>query len=148
MKIYLASPFFHQEEIATYDEVIRILRGDNWNVFVPREHTIPDGWNLPNHIWGESVFAVDYVAITQCDIVVVLNYGMYSDSGTAWECGAAYALGKTVVNVLCGGEDKDYSLMMVNGTHITVTLDEFRNTSFFNILEYAEKKSNTKILQK
>ena len=148
MKVYLASPFFHAEEQVMYNEAIRILRSQNLNVFVPREHTIPDGWDMPNHAWGESVFSVDYLALTQCDIVVVLNFGMYSDSGTAWECGAAFALGKTVVNVLCGGDDTEYSLMMVNGTNTTVDLDTFRKEWFVNIVEKIDKEANEKILQK
>lgn len=148
MKVYLASPFFHAEEQVMYNEAIRILRGQGLNVFVPREHTIPNVWDMPNHVWGESVFAVDYLAITQCDVVAVLNYGMYSDSGTAWECGAAFALGKTVVNVLCGGDDTEYSLMMVNGTNTTVDLDTFRKEWFVNIVERIDKEANEKILQK
>lgn len=148
MKIYLASPFFQQEEITVYEEAIRILRSQNLNVFVPREHTIPNAWDLPNNIWGESVFAVDYLAITQCDVVAVLNFGMYSDSGTAWECGAAFALGKKVVNILCGSDDTEYSLMMVNGTNTTVTLDTFRKEWFANIIEYTGKEANEKISQK
>ena len=103
---------------------------------------------MPNHIWGENVFAVDYLAITQCDIVVVLNFGMYSDTGTAWESGCAYALGKTVVNVLCGGDDTEYSLMMVNGTNITIDLDTFRKEWFMDIIESIGKEANEKILQK
>lgn len=148
MKIYLASPFFHAEEITMYEEAIRILRNQNLNVFVPREHTIPNGENLLNHIWGENVFALDYLAITQCDVVVVLNFGMYSDSGTAWECGAAYALGKKVVNVLCGCDDTEYSIMMVNGTNTTVDLDTFRKEWFTNIVEDISKETNEKISQK
>lgn len=147
MKVYLASPFFHAEEQVMYNEAIRILRGEGLNVFVPREHTIPDGWNMPNHVWGESVFAVDYLALAQCDVVVVLNFGMYSDSGTAWECGCAYALGKKVVNVLCGGDDTEYSLMMVNGTTATVSLEEFRYNSLEECI-FFDKDTNQKILQK
>ena len=147
MKIYLASPFFHAEEQVMYEEAIRILRSQGLNVFVPREHTIPNGWDMPNHVWGESVFSVDYLALTQCDIVVVLNFGMYSDSGTAWECGCAYALGKTVVNVLCGGDDTEYSLMMVNGTTATVSLGEFRYNSLEECICF-DKDTNKKILQK
>lgn len=147
MKIYLASPFFHAEEQVMYEEAIRILRSQGLNVFVPREHTIPNGWDMPNHVWGESVFSVDYLALIQCDVVVVLNFGMYSDSGTAWECGCAYALGKKVINVLCGGDDTEYSLMMVNGTTATVSLEDFR----YNFLEECisfDKDTNKKILQK
>lgn len=148
MKIYLASPFFNQEEITVYEEAIRILRDQGLNVFVPREHTIPDAWDLPNNIWGENVFAVDYLAITQSDVVAVLNFGMYSDSGTAWECGAAFALGKKVVNILCGGADTEYSIMMVNGTTTTVDFDTFRKEWFANIVENIGKEANKKISQK
>ena len=147
MKIYLASPFFTEEENNIYNETIEILRGQNLNVFVPKEHTIPNGWDMPNHIWGENVFSVDYLAIAQCDIIVVLNFGMYSDSGTAWECGAGYALGKKVINVLCGDENTEYSLMMTNGTSITVSYDDFSHKWFSNILKL-EKEYNQKIIQK
>lgn len=148
MKIYLASPFFHQEEITMYEEAIHILRGQGLNVFVPREHTIPNAWDLPNNIWGENVFAVDYLAITQCDVVVVLNFGMYSDSGTAWECGAAFALGKKVVNILCGCNNTEYSIMMVNGTNTTVDFDTFRKKWFGDIIENIGKEANEEISQK
>lgn len=148
MKIYLASPFFHEEEITIYEEAIRILRCQGLDVFVPREHTIPNAYELPNNIWGENVFAVDYLAITQCDVVVVLNFGMYSDSGTAWECGAAFALGKKVVNILCGCDDTEYSIMMVNGTNTTIDFDTFRKEWFKKIVENIGKETNKKIFQK
>ena len=134
MKIYLASPFFQEEEIKVYDKVIDNLRQQNLDVFVPREHEIPNGWEIDNQQWAESVFAVDYVAIEQCDVVVVLNFGMYSDSGTAWECGYAYAKGKRVINVLCGSEGTEYSLMMLNGTHTVIPLADFENTLFSVVL--------------
>ncbi len=148
MKIYLASPFFKEEEITRYEEAIQILRAQGLHVFVPREHTIPNAWDLPNHIWGESVFAVDYLAITNCDVVVVLNFGMYSDSGTAWECGAAYALGKKVINVLCGGDKTEYSIMMVNGTNTTIPFDTLRKEWFHTIVEQIGKETNENISQK
>ena len=148
MKVYLASPFFNEAELKIYNEVINLLRSEaELSVFVPREHTVPNAWDLPNHIWGENVFAVDYLAIAQCDVVVVLNFGMYSDSGTAWECGCAFALGKKVVNVLCGEEGEEYSIMMVNGTTATVTLDELRYNHLKYCIEF-EKDTNQKISQK
>ena len=123
MKVYLASPFFNDEENRYYEEMIKILRNEGHKVFVPKEHEIPNAWDLPNAVWGESVFAVDILGIQKCDVVVVLNHGMYSDSGTAWECGYAYALGKDVVNVLCG--EGNYSLMMLNGCNTYVKFDDF-----------------------
>jgi nucleoside 2-deoxyribosyltransferase len=147
-KIYLASPFFNDEEIKVYDEVIKLLRMEkNVDVFVPREHEIPGAWDMSNRSWAEAVFAVDLVALQQADIVVVLNFGMYSDSGTAWECGYAYGTGKKVVNVLCGTKDDEYSLMMVNGTTATVTLNELRYIHLKYCIEF-EKDANGKIMQK
>ena len=147
MKIYLASPFFHEDEIKVYDKVIQRLREQQLDVFVPREHEFPGGWDLENNHWGECVFAVDYLALSQSDIIVVLNFGMYSDSGTAWECGCAYAMGKRVVNVLCGDDTTEYSLMMLNGTNIVVDLEEFENLLFHQVMTLGKKK-NTEILQK
>lgn len=147
-KIYLASPFFNDKEIEVYDEVITLLRMEkNVDVFVPREHEIPGGWDMENHRWAEAVFAVDLVALQQADIVVVLNFGMYSDSGTAWECGYAYAKGKRVLNILCGKFEGDYSLMMTNGTTACVSLDVFRNLSLEQCFSIG-KEDNEKIMQK
>ncbi len=123
MKVYLASPFFNDEENKYYEKMIKMLRDEGHKVFVPKEHEIPNAWDLPNAIWGESVFAVDILGIQKCDVVVILNHGMYSDSGTAWECGYAYALGKDVVNVLCG--EGNFSLMMLNGCNTYIKFDDF-----------------------
>ena len=139
MKVYLASPFFNKRENEIYERVIAELRSEGHDVFVPKEHTIPNGWEMPNAVWGENVFAVDILGIQKCDVVVVLNFGMYSDSGTAWECGYAYALGKKVVNVLCG-DDNTYSLMMLNGCNTYVKIDSIFEYCLDSIVdEYFEK---------
>ena len=123
MKVYLASPFFNEKEINIYEKVIALLREENdIDLFVPREHEIPNGWDMPNHQWAENVFAVDLLALQKAEVVVVLNHGLYSDSGTAWECGYAYALGKKIVNIIVGKGEEEYSLMMLNGSTITVPL--------------------------
>ena len=148
MKIYLACPFFNIDEILKYEAAIEGLRGRGYEVYVPREHTIDGAWEMSNQTWASYVFADDVEAIDDCEVVVVMNFGMYSDSGTAWECGAAFALGKKVVNILCGCDDTEYSLMMVNGTNTTVDLATFRKEWFANILENIDKEANEKISQK
>ena len=135
MKVYLASPFFNNEENNVYSNVIDILRGqEGIDLFVPKEHTIPNAWDLSNRVWAENVFAVDLLALQKAEVVVVINHGMYSDSGTAWECGYAYALGKKVVNV-CVGYDKDFSLMMLNGCNTVVSLADLERWCLTEILE-------------
>lgn len=113
--IYLASPFFQKHEINTYNKIIESLRNKGYDVFVPREHEIPDGEKMPNSAWGKAVFDMDMEALRNCSAVVALNWGLYSDSGTAWECGAAYALGKPVLQVICGHQEEAYSCMMLSG---------------------------------
>ena len=116
MKIYLASPWFKNDERVMYSQILNKMREQGHEVYAPIEHEIPNAWDLSNAEWGRQVFFADIQAIQDCDEVWVLNFGMYSDSGTAWECGYAYGIGKTVRQLVYGfGEDKTYSLMMING---------------------------------
>ena len=116
MKIYLASPWFKNNERVMYSQILNKMREQGHEVYAPIEHEISNAWDLSNAEWGRQVFFADIQAIQECDEVWVLNFGMYSDSGTAWECGFAYGIGKTVRQLVYGfGEDKTYSLMMING---------------------------------
>ena len=119
MKIYLASPFFNETEIKVYDKVIKKIRSEGHELYVPREHEQDGAWEMDNHTWGLKTFQNDVNAIHDCDEVWVINHGMYSDSGTAWECGFAYGIGKTVRMLLCNDCQEDgervFSLMMING---------------------------------
>lgn len=122
MKIYLASPFFNETEISVYDKIIKKIRSEGHELYVPREHEQEGAWEMSNATWGLKTFQTDVNAIQECDEVWVINHGMYSDSGTAWECGYAYGIGKTVRMLLCtdcqevGVFDKPvFSLMMING---------------------------------
>ena len=96
-KIYLASPFFSHEEVVIYRQVIQDLRNAGHEVYVPQEHTVEGAWDMSNKEWAEQVFLNDIEAIRQCEMMMILNFGMYSDSGTAWEAGYAYAMGKKTV---------------------------------------------------
>lgn len=141
MKIYLASPFFSETEIKIYRKAITLLRAEGYEVYVPQEHTIENAWSLSNEDWASQVFVEDLYALNECDVVMVLNFGMYSDSGTAWEAGYAYGKGKTVVQVLCGGENATYSLMMMNGCDYIVELPQ--------IAQFRKVSANTaKVIQK
>ena len=113
-KIYLASPLFAEYERKKVQSVASLLRTSGFEVYVPMEHQIEDAWSYPNGTWGRMVFEEDVKAIRECDQVVCIYYGLYSDSGTAWECGFAYALGIPVK--LIDESNDEVSLMMVNGS--------------------------------
>ena len=101
VKAYLAAPFFKEDELEVYHKVISFLRDvEHYDLYVPMEHTIPNAWDMSNAEWAKAVFDEDVKAIDEAEIVFVINFGMYSDSGTAWEAGYAYAKGKTVINLV------------------------------------------------
>ena len=112
-KIYLASPLFTEYERENVRKYAKYYRDLGWTVYVPMEHQIENAWDMPNHEWARKVFEEDIKAIDDSDRVVVLYYGLYSDSGTAWEQGYAYAKGKSVEVINCGCAEA--SLMVVNG---------------------------------
>lgn len=121
MKIYLASPLFTDYERQKVKEWAARLRGCGREVYVPMEHSIENAWELPNYEWAKKVFDEDIKAIQEADEIYCIYYGLYSDSGTAWECGYAYALGKAVR--LIDESNEEVSLMVVNGAR---NWDDFR----------------------
>jgi nucleoside 2-deoxyribosyltransferase len=142
-KIYLASPFFNEAELEVYRRVISLLRAEGYQVYVPQEHTIENAWFLSNEDWAQQVFVEDLYALDGCDVVMVLNFGMYSDSGTAWEAGYAYGNKIPTVQVLCGEPNTTYSLMMINGCDKVVRLADVANWE-----EESASADFTKIIQK
>lgn len=127
MKLYLASPLFNELELENISKAVNILRGRNFDVFAPSEVIIEDKNNAE---WGKKIFEIDKNAIKSCDAVVVLYYGLYSDSGTAWECGFAFGLNKPVVVVHCQNK-KSNSLMVVNGCTANIeNIEELKSFDF------------------
>jgi len=122
-KIYLAAPFFKKEEREFVEKIADIFRSSGDEVYVPMEHKIENGENLPNNEWARKVFEQDIKAIDECDRVIAIYSSLYSDTGTAWECGYAYAKGKEVFINICkeesdsNGKIKNIkSLMVINGS--------------------------------
>ena len=127
MKIYLASPFFNDNEIANIRQAVEILNAKGHEVFVPMEHDVENRESLTNAEWAEEIFKIDKSGIDSCDVVVLLYGGMYSDSGTAWECGYAYGTNTPVVVVQLG---EDSNLMVHEGCHSNITLEELKTYDF------------------
>ena len=93
--IYIAGPFFTDKERTFLEIVIKSVKEmfPNEKLFIPMEHFIPDGENLSNNEWAEAVFKMDVEALNKCNRVIAAYSGLYSDTGTAWEIGYAYAKG-------------------------------------------------------
>ena len=98
MKIYLASPFFNEKELDYYKKVLNILEKKNLTVYAPLKNEISRE-NKTTEQWAKETFSKDIEEIKKADVVIMLFYGLYSDSGTSWECGYAFATNKPVVVV-------------------------------------------------
>lgn len=146
MKVYLASPFFNDREKLSIIATIHILKSKGLDMFIPNLHFIKGGETLLNEEWGKQVFQMDVNEMNACDIVVLLYYGLYSDSGTAWECGYAYAksIPAIVVNV---NSDEIGSIMMLNGCHASLNslqeLEEYDFNTMPRVMSSTEQKQNS-----
>lgn len=115
MNIYLASPFFNDDELKYLYEAEQVLANKGLDVYSPMRHE--DRNEEKTTEWSAKTFMKDVEAIKKADAVVMLYHRNYSDSGTAWECGYAYALNKPVIVVHLGGPS---NLMVHEGSHANV----------------------------
>lgn len=127
MKIYLASPFFNDEELKNVKTAEDILMSRGFEVFSPRLNEVRTDENTQQGWWSKETFMNDKRFIDWADVVVMLYYGGYSDSGTAWECGYAYGTNTPVVVVHLGDNS---NLMVHEGCHTNITLDELKDYDF------------------
>ena len=133
LNIYLASPFFNENELEYVTKAETILRSRGFDVYSPREHEVRDK-EVGTPEWSKAIFIEDKVAIDKCNLVVLLYHGAYSDSGTAWECGYAYGRGKAVVVVQLG---QNSNLMVHEGCTSNLTsVEELMDYDFDNMPEY------------
>lgn len=93
-KLYLAGPLFTLAEQSFNAGLAHFLKEKGFEVWLPQEHE-------PRQKKGEgkakAIFRMDVEAIDWADMVVACMDGPDPDSGTAWECGYAFAKGKPVV---------------------------------------------------
>jgi len=89
-KIYLAGPLFTLAEQNFNVELAQFLESCGFEVWLPQAHE-------PRRNTARAIFAMDVQALDWADMVVACMDGPDPDSGTAWECGYAYAKGKPVV---------------------------------------------------
>ena len=127
MKIYLASPFFNDEELKNVKKAEEILMKRGFQVFSPRLNEVRTDENTQSALWSKETFMNDRRFIDWADAVVMLYYGGYSDSGTAWECGYAYGTHTPVVVVHFGN---DSNLMVHEGCHSNIKLEDLATYDF------------------
>ncbi|VVB85669.1 2'-deoxynucleoside 5'-phosphate N-hydrolase 1 [uncultured archaeon] len=106
--VYLAAPLFSGAEL----DFNRMLRDEikkaGFDVFLPQEdsNNIKDEKNRQKIIFDKNLAAID-----KADILVAVVDGADVDSGTSWEIGYVYALGKPVL-----GLRTDFRTLGIEGT--------------------------------
>ncbi|MCC7564848.1 MAG: nucleoside 2-deoxyribosyltransferase domain-containing protein, partial [Methanomicrobiaceae archaeon] len=94
-RVYLAAPLFSEAE-QQYNLVIHdLLTRHLFDVYLPQE--VGDNSGCRDKAEHDRIFKKHVEALNAADIVVAICDGPDADSGTAWEMGYAYALGKRVV---------------------------------------------------
>ena len=138
-KIYIAGPFFSDIERMKLIKVIELLKTlEDYELFIPMEHFIPNGENMSNKDWAKEVYEMDKQALENSDIVVALYNGLYSDTGTAWEIGYATALNKKLLIIVTSIK---VSIMPINCATICIYYSDFIHLKFDeNIINVLNQK--------
>lgn len=94
-RVYLAAPLFTEAEQA-YNLALRdLLEAHLFDVYLPQE--VGDTSHTRCREEHRTIFAQHTAVLRDTDAVVAVIDGADADSGTSWEMGYAYALGKKVV---------------------------------------------------
>ena len=133
MKFYLAAPVVTDEKTkALIDRVYEVLcdaKGAE-NIYRPGLHKVPNAWGITMDTWGQCVFTMDVVAIDQAEWIVLCNFGRNGlTTGTAWECGYAFAKEKKIL-VIDMPEVTESSLMVTGCAANRVKYVDFISSSF------------------
>jgi nucleoside 2-deoxyribosyltransferase len=89
-KIYLAGPLFTVAEQRFNADLAKFLESRGFEVWLPQDHE-------PRRKTARAIFQMDVNALDAADMVVACMDGPDPDSGTAWECGYAFAKNKPIV---------------------------------------------------
>jgi len=134
--IYLAGPFFNDEEIRNVETAEKVLAERGFSYFSPMRHTVDAEKGTSE--WARKIFEMDKTEIDKADAVVALYYSSNGDTGTAWECGYAAAKGIPIILVHTK-KDADSNLMMHCGCTTNISLDELRDYDFDTMPVYEYK---------
>jgi nucleoside 2-deoxyribosyltransferase/predicted secreted protein len=94
-RIYLAAPLFSDAERIFNASVARLLRANLFDVHLPQE--AGDDSDTRDIREQERLFLFNKTILEESDFIVAIIDGADADSGTAWEMGYAFALGKPVI---------------------------------------------------
>lgn len=126
MQMYVAGPFFNALERERMERLRERLKDTDYECFYPMDHFIPNGESLTNYEWAQKVFEMDVTALLNSDVVIAVYDKHYSDSGTAFEIGLAYAHQIPII-LLCTDLKQDNSIMPIMAASCVLDFEKFLN---------------------
>ncbi len=115
---YLAAPLFTQAERRWNAELAKLLRARGCRVILPQEKAEK---MLTGKIKFDAQTLFDHAvnSLEKCDVVIAVLDGPDPDSGTSWECGYAWKLGRPIIGVRTdlrpGGDDPTLPVNLMLG---------------------------------
>jgi nucleoside 2-deoxyribosyltransferase len=124
-RIYFAGPLFTQAEWRWNERLAEQLESHGLDVILPQRRAEPmlcgDEPFDAKLLFRENVKGIESAAV----VVAILD-GADPDSGTCWECGYAYKLGRPIVGVRtdirAGGDDPEIAVNLMLSVCATVVI--------------------------
>lgn len=130
--IYLAAPFFDDEQVARVESVEKTLAKNSTvgNVFSPRKHQL-EQYEFGTKEWATAIYKNDVEQIDECDLIVaIVDFeGSNVDSGTAFEIG--YGVKANIPVIVFHEKDTILNLMISESltAHLT-SIQQLENYDF------------------
>ncbi|GEO47736.1 nucleoside 2-deoxyribosyltransferase [Companilactobacillus kimchii] len=152
-RVYLAGPFFSENQIKRLDEIQKLLEANSTigDVFRPGddEYTAAEFGSFE---WQTAVYKHDINNINNSDVVVaMLDYKIEEnelepDSGTMWECGYAVANNVPVIGVR-NIKDEPLNLMLAGSlTAFFNGTDSIKEIKDYDFNKLMTRYENVKVL--
>ncbi|MDV2481109.1 DUF523 domain-containing protein [Methanoculleus sp. Wushi-C6] len=125
-RVYLAGPLFSEAERA-YNLVLRdLLEAHLFDVYLPQE--VGDTSCTRCREEHRTIFTQHLRVLRDIDAVVAVIDGADADSGTSWEMGYAYALGKKIValrtDFRIAGQNELVNLMLEESARVVAAKED------------------------
>ncbi len=125
-RVYLAAPLFSEAERVFNASAARLLSTHLFDVHLPQE--AGDDSDMRDGREQERLFRFNKAALEDSDFIVAIIDGADADSGTAWEMGYAFALGKPVIALRTDfrrvGHHEQVNLMLEQSANVVGSMEE------------------------
>lgn len=131
MKVYLASPFFTDDQLKVVKKVEKLLHQCGFEVFSPRLESKIEG-DAPKES-QVTAFCTNLLAIENCDIVLAIT--MNKDMGTLFEAGYACKCHKDLL-YFAPDIEGPFNLMLAQSATLGACTDIKTLKSILNDIKY------------